>query len=262
MRIVVCGDIVGSPGRRVFGQAAQYFRTKLRADLVVANGENAAGGRGITPALADELFTAGADVITLGDHTWDQKEIVSYLAESPRLLRPANFPGGVPGRGWCVTAGDHPVLIINLIGRVFMAPVADCPFRKADEILGSEAGRTAIRIVDFHAEATSEKKALGYYLAGRVSAVVGSHTHVATADEGILPGGTAFVTDVGMTGPHDSVLGRDRESVLQKFLSGMPARFKVASCGVACEAVLIEVDSDTGRARDIRRVRWTEDGGA
>jgi len=262
MRIVVCGDIVGSPGRRIFRRGVRYFRTELRADLVVVNGENAAGGRGITPALADELFAAGADVITMGDHVWDQKEIIDYLAHNPRLLRPANLPPEVPGRGWYVVEGQSPVLIMNLIGRVFMPPTADCPFRKADEILSSEAGRAAIRIVDFHAEATSEKKALGYYLAGRVSAVVGSHTHVATADEGILPGGTAYITDMGMTGPHDSVLGRDRESVLQKFLSGMPARFKVASGGVACEAVLIEVDSQTGRARNIRRVRWSEDSDA
>jgi len=225
----------------------------------VVNGENAAGGRGVTRAVAEELFSAGADVITLGDHAWDQKEIMGFIGDTERLLRPANYPPGVPGRGCCVVETPFGrVLVVNLLGRVFLPPVADCPFRTADAILQAEAEGVAVRIVDFHAEATSEKKALGWYLAGRVTAVVGSHTHVATADEAVLPGGTAYITDMGMTGPHDSVLGRDKESVLQKFLTGLPARFKVASGGVACEAVLIEADERTGRAEAIRRIRWEE----
>lgn len=260
MRIVVCGDIVGAPGRRMFARAVPRLREELEADLIIANGENAAGGRGITPAVADEIFGAGADVITMGDHTWDQKEIMAYLERNERLLRPANYPEGVPGRGYCeVSAGGTKVLVVNLLGRVFMPPVADCPFHVIERILGGGEAHAPLKVVDFHAEATSEKKAMGWYLAGRVSAVVGSHTHVATADEVVLPGGTAYITDAGMTGPHDSVLGRDKESVLQKFLTGLPARFKVASGGLACEIVLIEADAQTGRARSIQRIRWTED---
>lgn len=256
MNILIAGDIVGSPGRTAFAQVATRWRAEGKADFVVANAENAAGGRGLTPALAEELFAAGADVLTLGDHTWDQKEIIPFLDREPRVLRPANFAPGCPGRGWItVETPAGRVTVVNLVGRVFL-PAADCPFRKADAILGLPPRDLArVVLVDLHAEATSEKIALGRYLDGRVTAVVGSHTHVQTSDEGLLPKGTAYITDLGMTGPKNSVLGRDVESVVHKFLTGMPTKFEVATGDVTFEGVLIEADAETGRAQRIRRIR-------
>ncbi|MFH0954011.1 MAG: TIGR00282 family metallophosphoesterase [Verrucomicrobiota bacterium] len=255
MRILMIGDIVGSPGRGAFARVVGQMRQKGQVDFVIANAENSAGGRGLTPALAEELFQAGADVLTLGDHAWDQKEIMPFLARENRVLRPANFAPACPGAGW-ITAETPagPVTVINLVGRVFLAPY-DCPFRAADQILNSGARLGKIIVVDVHAEATSEKIALGRYLDGRVSAVVGSHTHVQTADEAILPKGTAYLTDLGMTGPKDSVLGRDVASVLHKFLTGMPSAFKVATDDVQLEGVLITADDKTGKATRIKRVR-------
>lgn len=254
MKILVVGDIVGSPGRTAFARIVGQMRTAGEVDFVVANAENSAGGRGLTPALAEELFRAGADVLTTGDHVWDQKELAKYIDQEPRILRPANYAPGCPGKGWVNTetpAGR--VTVLDLVGRVFMGP-ADCPFRTADQIL-NQGGVGKIVIVDLHGEATSEKIAMGRYLEGRVSVVVGSHTHVQTSDETILPKGTAYITDLGMTGPKDSVLGRDVKSILHKFLTGMPAPFEVASKDVCLEGVLIVVDEKTGKATKIKRVR-------
>lgn len=255
MRILIVGDIVGSPGRAAFARVVGQMRAKGEVDFVIGNAENAAGGRGLTPALADELFTAGADVLTLGDHAWDQKELAGHLPNEPRIVRPANFAPGCPGKGWVtVNTPFGQVTVVDLVGRVFMAPY-DCPFRAADQVLALKGSIGRVVVVDIHAEATSEKIALGRYLDGRVSAVVGSHTHVQTADEAILPGGTAFLTDLGMTGPKDSVLGRDLESVLKKFLTGMPSAFKVATGRVQLEGLLVTVDEKTGKAERVKRLQ-------
>ncbi len=254
MKILIVGDIVGSPGRTAFARIVGRLRTAGEVDFVVANAENSAGGRGLTPALAEDLFRAGADVLTTGDHVWDQKELAKHIDKEPRILRPANYAPVCPGKGYITV--DTPagrVTVIDLVGRVFLGP-ADCPFRAADQILNT-GGPGKIVIVDLHAEATSEKIAMGRYLDGRVSAVVGSHTHVQTSDETILPKGTAYITDLGMTGPKDSVLGREVESILHKFLTGMPAPFEVATKDVNLEGVLITVDEKTGRATKIKRVR-------
>lgn len=256
MRILMVGDIVGSPGRLAFARVVGQMRQKGEVDVVVANAENAAGGRGLTGILAEELFSAGADVLVLGDHTWDQKELAAYLEREPRILRPANFAPGCPGRGWItVDTAAGRVTVLNLVGRVFMPPHYDCPFRTADQILKPDAGLGRIILVDMHAEATSEKIALGRYLDGRVSAVAGTHTHVQTADEVILPKGTAYITDLGMTGPHDSVLGRELAPVLKRFTTGMPAPFDIASGDVRLEGLLVTVDAETGRAQKVKRVR-------
>ena len=254
MKILIVGDIVGSPGRTALARIVGQMRSAGEVDFVVANAENAAGGRGITPALAEDLFRAGADVLTTGDHVWDQKELAKHIDKEPRILRPANYPPACPGKG-SITAETPAgrVTVIDLVGRVFMGP-ADCPFRTVDQILNA-GGLGKIVIVDLHAEATSEKIAMGRYLDGRVSAVVGSHTHVQTSDETILPKGTAYITDLGMTGPKDSVLGRDVESIIKKFITGMPTPFDVATKDVCLEGVLITVDDKTGKAAKIKRVR-------
>lgn len=254
MKILIVGDIVGSPGRTALARVVGQMRSAGEVDFVVANAENAAGGRGITPALAEDLFRAGADVLTTGDHVWDQKELAKHIDKEPRILRPANYPPACPGKG-SITAETPAgrVTVIDLVGRVFMGP-ADCPFRTVDQILNA-GGLGKIVIVDLHAEATSEKIAMGRYLDGRVSAVVGSHTHVQTSDETILPKGTAYITDLGMTGPKDSVLGRDVESIIKKFITGMPTPFDVATKDVCLEGVLITVDDKTGKAAKIKRVR-------
>lgn len=255
MKILFVGDIVGSPGRTAFARTVTRWRQEQKIDVVIANAENAAAGRGLTPALAEELFNAGADALTLGDHTWDQKELAPYLDQEPRIVRPANFPPGCPGRGHTVVETPKgAVLVINLIGRVFM-PAQDCPLRTVDAVLKETASRARIILVDIHAEATSEKIVTGRYLDGRVTAVVGTHTHVQTADEGLLPKGTAYITDAGMTGPKDSVLGRALDPVLKKFLTGMPTKFDIATDDVRLEGVLIEADAKTGRARRITRIQ-------
>jgi len=255
MKILIAGDIVGSPGRTVFAQTAIRLRQQGKIDFVIANAENAAGGRGLTPKLADELFAAGADILTLGDHAWDQRELIPYMDQNERVIRPGNFPPGCPGRGWVRVEHDGlNITVINLVGRVFMNP-ADCPFRAADQILKQLPPGPQVRIVDIHAEATSEKIAMGRYLDGRVTAVVGTHTHVPTADEGLLPKGTAYITDLGMTGPQDSVIGRELEPVLKKFITGMPHRFDIAKNKVILEGVILQVDNQTGRAKNIKRVR-------
>ncbi len=255
MKLLLSGDIVGSPGRTAFACAVTELKSRRGIDFVVANGENAAAGRGITRKLADELFAAGADVITMGDHVWDQKELAAQLSQEPRILRPANYAPACPGAGWVTreTAAGR-VTVINLVGRVFLGP-SDCPFRTVDAILTRERNLGRIIVVDLHAEATSEKIAMGRFLDGRVSAVVGTHTHVQTADETVLPKGTAYITDLGMTGPTDSVIGRETATILQVFTTGMPAKFEVASEGVMFQGALVDIDEKTGRARSITRIR-------
>jgi hypothetical protein len=254
MRVLVVGDIVGSPGRAVFREVVARLRASGAVHAVVANAENAAAGNGITGELADELFKAGADVLTLGDHTWNQKDIETYIAREKRLLRPANFAPTCPGRGWVtVQTSQGPLTVINLMGRVFLPPM-DCPFRTVDALLTAIPGGTPV-LVDLHAEATSEKIAMGWYLDGRVAAVIGTHTHVQTSDEKLLPKGTAYITDLGMTGPTTSVIGREVEPVLRKFLTGMPSKFDVAKGPAALDGVIIEIDRVTTRAVSITRVR-------
>ncbi len=255
MRILFIGDIVGSPGREMVAKHLAEIVAREQADLVIINGENSAAGFGITPKIADELLAMGADVITGGNHSWDKKEIQEYIPNEPRLLRPANFPKS-PGRGLYVgtSRGGVRYAVLNLQGRVFMTQL-DCPFRTADAELAKIPSDVKIIFVDMHAEATSEKQAMGWYLDGRVSVVVGTHTHVATADERVLPNGTAYITDVGMTGPHESVIGMDRAAMVKRFLDSMPTKFEVAIGDVRINGILADVDESTGRARSITRVR-------
>ncbi len=255
MRILFIGDIVGSPGREMVTKHLAALVEEHRVDLVIMNGENSAAGFGITPKIADELLALGADVITGGNHSWDRKEILRFIPDEPRLLRPANFPKS-PGRGLYVgtSRGGVRFAVLNLQGRVFMVQL-DCPFRTADAELAKIPPDVKIIFVDMHAEATSEKQAMGWYLDGRVSVVVGTHTHVATADERVLPNGTAFITDVGMTGPHESVIGMDRGAMIKRFLDSMPVKFEVAIGDARINGVLADVDDSTGRARSIARVR-------
>jgi 2',3'-cyclic-nucleotide 2'-phosphodiesterase len=267
MRILFIGDIVGSPGRQIVSDRLADIVAQRQIDLVIANGENAASGFGITPRLADELLGMGIDVLTGGNHSWDRKEIHEYMPHQPRLLRPGNFPEGTPGSGTFAGSTKNGVkyAVLNLQGRVFLAPIDD-PFRKADAELAKLPADVDIILVDLHAETTSEKIAMGWYLDGRVTAVVGTHTHVTTADERVLPQGTAYITDVGMTGPHGGVIGMDREGIIKRFLDGLPARFEVASGDVQMNCVLIETD-DAGerntagrlRARAIERLRFRID---
>jgi len=255
---VICiGDVFGEPGRRALFAILPRLRAELDADLVIVNVENAAAGFGVTPTLARGFLDGGVDVMTSGNHIWDRKEIVEYITKENLLLRPANFPAGTPGVGHVtVKAGPHRVAVVNLMGRVFMSAI-DCPFRKADEILNEVTKETRVVLVDMHAEATSESVAMGWYLDGRVSAVVGTHRHVQTADERVLPGGTAYITDLGMTGPIDSVIGVDKDLILQRFLTQMPVRFEAAKGPAALHGVVITVDPETGRASDIVRIRQT-----
>lgn len=257
MRILFIGDVFGQPGRRIVKEMLPTLVGEYDPDLVLANGENAAGGFGITPPIVEELLDMGIAVLTSGNHIWDKKEIYAYLNEHSdgRLLRPANYPHSAPGHGLYLgkTRSGFGYAVLNLQGRVFMSPI-DCPFRTADEQLAKIPAEVKIRIVDMHAEATSEKVSMGWYLDGRVTAVVGTHTHIPTADETILPRGAAYITDLGMTGPYDSVIGIEKQSVIQKFLSQLPVRFEVAKGDVRLNAVLIEADPLTGRAASIQRI--------
>ncbi len=244
------GDIIGNPGRQAVQKLLPAIRQEYALDMVIANGENVAGGFGLTPNTAKELFNAGVDVITSGNHIWAQKDIIPYLDSEMPILRPANYPPGVPGRGFIVHNG---VMVVNLIGRTFIGSF-DCPFREMDRILAEVKVRPPVVIVDFHAEATSEKVALGHYLDGRVSAVLGTHTHVGTIDCQVLPKGTAHVSDVGMTGPIYSVIGDDIQDVLQRFLTDIPVRLSVARGRTMINAVKVSVDATTGRALGIERI--------
>jgi 2',3'-cyclic-nucleotide 2'-phosphodiesterase len=254
MNILFIGDIFASPGRVLVARHLQEIITSEKISLVIANGENSAGGFGITPQIADELFSLGVDVLTSGNHIWDKKEIFDYLPRTPRLLRPANYPAELPGTGLLVMKARNGVqaAVIDLQGRVHL-PAIDDPFRMADQILASLDPAVKVRFVDFHAEVTSEKMAMGWYLDGRVSAVVGTHTHIPTADERILPGGTAYQTDVGMTGPYDSVIGSEKNLAIRRFLTGMPIRLDNAKSGAELHAVIVTVNPDTGHATAIRR---------
>ncbi len=251
MRILFVGDVVGRPGRGASGALLPSLRTELNVDFAIVNGENAAGGAGLTADIAVEFHERGADVVTNGNHVWDQRGFLKDIDALDFCLRPINLAPGNPGRGWLVSKD---VLVANAIGRTFMAP-ADDPFRAMDTLLAELGDRAPrVRILDWHAEATSEKNAMAWHLDGRFSAVVGSHTHVPTADTKVLPGGTAFVSDTGMVGPRDSILGVDASIIVQRFRDGMPHRFEVAGGPVQFNSVLIDVDNATGRARSIERV--------
>ncbi|MBK9168843.1 MAG: TIGR00282 family metallophosphoesterase [Bryobacterales bacterium] len=255
MKLLFIGDIFASAGRHLVADHLDAIVAQHAIDLVIANGENSAGGFGITPQIADELFKLGIDVITTGNHVWDRREIYPYIANQPRLLRPANYPAACPGKGMVVCAARNGVncAVINLQGRTYMAST-DCPFARAEQLLAELDGSIRVRFVDFHAEVTSEKMAMGWFLDGRVSAMVGTHTHVPTADTRILPGGTAYQTDCGMTGPYDSIIGVEREAVLNRFQTAMPVRMEAARDNPQLHSVLVDVDELTGRARTIERV--------
>ncbi len=254
MKILFIGDIFASPGRRIVADNLAGIVSSEHIDLAIANAENAAGGFGITPLVAEELFSFGLDALTTGNHIWDKREIYEYLPHQPRLLRPANYAEDLPGAGVVVatTAGGIHCAVINLQGRTHM-PLTGCPFRKADQILAELDPSVKVRIVDFHAEVTSEKIAMGWYLDGKVSAVIGTHTHIGTIDSRVLPRGTAYVTDVGMTGPYDSVIGVQKEIILRRFLTSLPVRMEAAKKDVHFQSMIIEVDESTGRALSIRR---------
>ena len=251
--VLFVSDVCGRPGRQAAAYLVKPLREEYAADYVIANVENAAGGFGITPEMSKKMFSYGIDVQTSGNHIWDRVQILDYLAETPRLLRPANYPPRAPGHGvYLDTVGDHKIGILNLMGRVYMANT-DCPFWVANRELERISRETRIIIVDFHAEATSEKQAMAYYLDGRVSAVIGTHTHVQTADEQISENGTAYVTDAGMTGPHDSIIGMEKTPSLGRFLTGMPKRFTTATDDVRVSGVIVRIDLETGHAHDIKR---------
>lgn len=256
MRILLLGDIVGRGARKMVRREVRRRRREGEVDFVVANAENASGGRGLDPDALDELLDGGVDVVTSGNHIWQHRSLLPSLDLEARLLRPLNFPEGSPGHGWTMVEADNGVRVgvLNLIGRAFMGS-SDCPFRAADRALESDGERAQVLLVDMHAEATSEKVGMGWYLDGRVSAVVGTHTHVQTADERILPGGTAHLSDLGMCGPMDSVLGMRRKEVLERFLTQRPTRFEVAKGDLLLQGALVDVDEATGRARSIERVR-------
>lgn len=258
MKILWIGDIVGSPGRRIFANIAKKLKQSGEVSFIIANGENSAAGSGITEALAEELFKSGADVITLGDHVWNQKETQIYLAKERKVIRPANLPSACPGTGvTTIQTSLMPITVISLQGRVFMQP-SDCPFAAIDDILKRLPKNNGPIFVEIHAEATSEKIALGRYLDGRVTAVAGTHTHVPTNDAQILPQGTAYITDLGFTGPIDSVIGREVAPVLRKFITGMPQKFDVAKGPATMQGVIIDVDRATGRALSIKPVIFRE----
>lgn len=251
------GDLVGKPGRQAVKELLPVVKQEYAIDCAIINAENAAGGSGITEKIAQELFASGADVLTLGDHVWDRPEIGEYLNAENRVIRPVNFPPGAPGRGWCLVevAGGRKLAVVNLLGRVFMRYHVDCPFRAFSSVVDQIREQTKLIVVDFHAETTSEKNAFGHFSNGKVSAVVGTHTHVQTADETILSEGTAYITDLGMTGPHDSVIGQNKEKIISRFLQSMPVRFEVAEKDVRLLGVVIKIDDQTGRATEIFRLQ-------
>lgn len=260
MRILLIGDIVGKPGRRIVTQSVSRLKQDHGLDLVIANAENAADGSGITPAIYAELVRGGVDCITMGDHIYRRKEINVILEAESNIVKPANFPPAAPGRNWAVvrSASGVPVGVFSLLGRVYMRPV-DCPFAAADRVLAEMPSDVKVKILDFHAEATSDKQLMGRYVDGRVSAVLGTHTHVATADKQILPGGTAFQCDIGMTGPHESIIGRRIDRVMTTTISFNPTQFQVAKGDVRLSGAVVDVDPETGRAEDIHRITVTLD---
>ncbi|MGG5252875.1 TIGR00282 family metallophosphoesterase [Neobacillus sp. SM06] len=260
MNLLFIGDVVGSLGREMVTQYLPKLKEKYRPHLTVINGENAASGKGITEKIYRQFLDAGAQVVTLGNHAWDNREIFEFINDAKYLIRPANFPEGTPGKGIAfVKINDLEVAIINLQGRTFMSPI-DCPFKKADELIELARKRTPFIFIDFHAEVTSEKQAMGWYVDGRVSAVIGTHTHVQTADNRILPEGTGYLTDVGMTGPYDGILGVEKEAVLKRFLTSMPVRFDIPKSGRGqLSAVFLELDRKTGLTKKIERIFINDD---
>ncbi|MCY7796836.1 2',3'-cyclic-nucleotide 2'-phosphodiesterase [Bacillus spizizenii] len=259
MRILFIGDVVGSPGRDMVKEYVPKLKTKYKPHFTIINGENAAHGKGLTEKIYHSLIQSGADAITMGNHTWDKKEIFDFIDDVPNLVRPANFPEGTPGKGITyVKANGKELAVINLQGRTFLPPLDD-PFLKADELIAEASKRTPYIFIDFHAEATSEKLALGWYTDGRASAVVGTHTHVQTADNRILPKGTAYITDVGMTGPYDGILGMDRETIIKRFKTNLPVRFTVAEGKTTLSGVVIDIDDQTKKAVKIERILVNDD---
>ncbi len=256
MNILFIGDIVGSPGREAVRELLPKLQKEYKLDFVIANAENAAGGSGITPKVAQELFEGGVNVLTSGDHIWKKREIFEIIDKEERILRPLNFPAGVPGRGACLfkAKSGSKIGVVNVNGRVFMEAL-ECPFKTSREAIEELSKETKIIIVDIHAEATSEKVALGWYLDGKASSVLGTHTHIQTADERILPGGCAYITDVGMTGPLDSVIGRRIEDVLERFVTAVPIRFEVAKENIQLQGAVLEIDDSTGKAESILRIQ-------
>jgi 2',3'-cyclic-nucleotide 2'-phosphodiesterase len=257
MRVLILGDVVGRPARRAIRDLVPSLIERERIDLAIANAENAAGGIGVDLKSAKELLSSGLDVLTSGNHIWKKKEIYQYMDEHSELIRPANYPEGAPGRGWCAWQNDDGLkaLIINVQGRVFMPNHVDDPFRSVDAICRERGRHSRVIIVDMHAEATSEKNAMGWHLNGRASIVFGTHTHVQTSDDRILPGGTAYITDVGMCGPLDSVIGMEKETVIKGFLSQLPRQFEVAHENVVLQGIVVDIDDDSGQAREIKRLR-------
>ncbi len=259
MRILFIGDVVGSPGREMLSTYLPKLKSKYKPTVTIVNGENSAAGKGITEKIYKQILDLGAQVVTLGNHTWDQRELIEVIDHCPNLVRPANFPEEVPGRGYAIIKVNQiEIGVISIQGRTFLPPL-DCPFKKADELIKEVKKRTPIIFVDFHAEATSEKQAMGWYLDGRVSAVVGTHTHVQTADFRILPNKTAYITDAGMTGPYDGILGMEREAVLKKFVTSLPVRFEVAKGREQLNGVIIDIDEKTGAAKKIKPIIINED---
>ena len=258
MNILCIGDIVGRPGREALAQVLPKLKKEHSIDFVIVNAENASGGSGLIPKNAEEIFGCGVDVITMGDHVWDKSEILAYLQEHPqKIIRPANFPEGAPGAGWTIltAANGVKVGVINLLGRTFMRYNILCPFLALEGIVAQIKKQTTLIMVDMHAEATSEKVALGHFADGKVSSVFGTHTHIQTADEKILPGGTAYITDLGMTGPYDSVIGQDKAKIITRFLTSMPHKFEVARAQATVHGIIVKVDSKTGRANSISRIQ-------
>ncbi len=257
MNILCIGDIVGKPGRQAVSGLVASLRKEFAVDFVVANAENAANGAGLIPRMVDELFMAGCDVLTMGDHAWDKKEILEEYEVNAKVLRPANFPEETPGRGLCLTqtAQGKKIAVINLLGRVFIRYNVNCPFKTFASLWVEAKKHTNIIIVDMHAEATSEKKAIGYFMDGKASVVFGTHTHVQTADETILSQGTAYITDAGMTGPCDSVIGQNKENIIERFIKSMPSKFEVATDDVMLHGIMVSIDEQTGRATKILRIQ-------
>ncbi len=254
MKIILVGDIIGEPGRTALTMLLPHIKKNNGIDLAIVNAENSAGGFGLTPKTADDIFLSGADIITLGNHTWDRKEVVNII-EHPQVLRPANYPPTVPGKGWTVfeTVDKTKVAVINLMGRVFMSNL-DCPFRTGELVVNKIAETTKNIIIDFHAEITSEKQAVGWFFDGKVSAVIGTHTHVQTSDERILSEGTAYITDVGMTGGRDGIIGMTKEPIIKKYLTQTPSKFEICKNDVIFQAVIIEIDINTGKSTKIERI--------
>jgi metallophosphoesterase (TIGR00282 family) len=259
LKILIIGDIVGRPGRNMVKEHLSRLKQKYNASFVIANGENAAGGNGITEKNVQELFMGGVDFLTLGNHTWDNKDIFNFIDSEERIIRPANYPEGTPGRGYQVVQWERGINIgiLNLSGRTYMNPL-DCPFKTAEKLIPIMRNEARIIIVDFHAEATSEKMSMGYFLDGKVSVVVGTHTHIQTADERILPQGTAYITDLGMTGPYDSILGVEKEAVIRKFVTQLPTRFQVAKGPGMINGVFVEIDEKTGKSLRIERINFVD----